>query len=117
VTRGGLSAIVPNYLGVVPNPFAMLALVEAYDRLCQMQTEVEGIRQLAEQVRVRADESINESTELADAIRQMEEQYEAMAEAAGSVGLGEGGEDALPSTSELLRDVEDFLNRGNDAAK
>jgi predicted ATP-grasp superfamily ATP-dependent carboligase len=114
VRSGGLSAVVPNYLGVVPNPFAMLALIEAYDRLCQTETDVGRIRELAEQVRAKADESIRESAELAEAIRQMEEQYEAMTESAASVGGDGGSEDALPSAGDLLRDVEAFLNRRKD---
>jgi predicted ATP-grasp superfamily ATP-dependent carboligase len=77
VRSAGLSGIVPNYLGVVPNPFAMVALVEAYDRLCGTQTDLAAMRELAEQVRTQADDNVAGSPELADAIRQMEEQYEA----------------------------------------
>src|SRR5439155_13018778 len=87
VRRGGLSAIVPNYLGAVPNPLAMLALIEACDRLCGTRTELTAIRELAEQLRAKADESVAESSELREAVRQMEEQYEAMAEAANAVSF------------------------------
>jgi hypothetical protein len=116
IQAGGLSAIVPNYLGVVPNPFAMLELIEAYDRLCNLQTDVEPIRELAEQVRAKADESFADSTELADAIRQMEEQYDAITgDEPGNVEAG--SEDGLPSSSDLLGDVDAFLNQGKDAAE
>jgi hypothetical protein len=92
----------------------MIALIDAFDRLCQTRTDVERIRELAQQVRAKADESIQESAELAEAIRQMEEQYETLAEPAASVGGNDGGEDALPSPGDLLRDVEAFLNRAKD---
>jgi hypothetical protein len=114
IRAGGLSAIVPNYLGVVPNPFAMLALIAAFDRLCELDTDVAQIRELADQVSAKADESVAESAELAEAIRQMEEQYDAIAGDAPGSG-GDGGEDALPSPSELLREVEAFLNKEKDS--
>jgi predicted ATP-grasp superfamily ATP-dependent carboligase len=114
IRRAGLSAIVPNYLGVVPNPFAMIALVEAYDRLCRTQTDLNAIRELADQVRTQADENVAESPELAEAIRQMEEQYEAMAAAAKAVSIEEGGEDSPASPGELLRDIEAFLKKQGD---
>lgn len=113
IRAGGLSAIVPNYLGVVPNPFAMLALIEAYDRLCNLQTDVERIRELADQVRAKADEGVADSAELAEAIRQMEKQYDEIT--GGEPGNTEdASEYGLPTPSELLRDVEAFLNRGKD---
>lgn len=116
VRHARVSAIVPNYLGVVPNPLAMVALVEACDRLCQTRTDIDEIRQLAEQVKARADEAVGESSELADAVRQMEEQYDAMVADAASPHRGEErGEDSLPSPDELLRDVQAFLNKERDA--
>jgi hypothetical protein len=116
IPSGGLSAIVPNYLGVVPNPFAMLALIEAYDRLCDLETDVGDIRDLADQVRAKADEGVAESAELAEAIRQMEKQYD---EATGSEprSTEDVSESGLPTPSELVRDVEAFLNQGKDAAE
>lgn len=113
IQAGGLSVSVPNYLGVVPNPLAMLSLIEAYDRFCGMQTNAVELRELAERVKAKADEGIAESTELADAIRQMEQQYDATLEA--SQPADDSGDDTLPSSSDLLRDVEAFLNRDRDA--
>jgi predicted ATP-grasp superfamily ATP-dependent carboligase len=115
VRGAGLSALVPNYLGIVPNPFAMIALVEAYDRLCQLHTDISDIRELAEQVRIKADEGVAESSELAEALRRMEQEYEATTDAAPALSSDEGDADSLPSPSELLRDVEAFLNKDKDA--
>jgi hypothetical protein len=116
ISAGGLSAIVPNYLGVVPNPFAMLALVDAYDRLCNLQTDVGHIRDLADQLRAKADEGVADSAELAEAIRQMEQQYDELTGGEPRT-TGDASEDGLPTPSELLRDVEAFLNQGKDAAE
>ncbi|MFN8583744.1 MAG: PAC2 family protein [Dehalococcoidia bacterium] len=116
VRHARVSAIVPNYLGVVPNPFAMVALIEACDRLCETQTDIGEIRQLAEEVKAKADEGVRDSSELADALRQMEAQYDAMvSEAGGSAGVEED-DDSLPSPDELLRDVEAFLNQERDGS-
>lgn len=115
VRHARVSAIVPNYLGVVPNPFAMVALVEACDRLCETRTDIDEIRELAEQVRAKADEGAGDSSELAEALRQMEAQYDAMVGDVADPHREEEGEDSLPSSDELLRDVEAFLNQERDA--
>lgn len=117
VRHARVSAIVPNYLGVVPNPLALVALVEACDRLARTHTDIDEIRQLAEEVKAKADEGVGESSELAEALRRMEEQYDAMVGAGSSDrSVDNAEEDSLPSPDELLRDVEEFLNKGRDAS-
>ncbi|MGE0229046.1 MAG: PAC2 family protein [Dehalococcoidia bacterium] len=116
VRSARLSAIVPNYLGVVPNPLAMVALIETCDRLCQTRTDLDAIRELAEQVLAKADEAVRESSELAEALRQMEDEYDRMVADSASRSRGaDDDEDSLPSPDELLRDVEAFLNQERDA--
>jgi hypothetical protein len=66
-------------------------------------------------VRAKADEGVAESAEFAQALRQMEDEYEVMTDSATSAGLDEGDEDSLPSSGDLLRDVEAFLNKDRDA--
>lgn len=114
VRHARISAIVPNYLGVVPNPLAMVALIEACDRLCETQTDIDEFRRLAEEVKAKADEGVGESSDLAQALRQMEEQYDAMV-AGNPPGGAASEDDPLPSSDELLRDVEAFLNQERDA--
>ncbi|MEZ4554480.1 MAG: PAC2 family protein [Dehalococcoidia bacterium] len=116
VRSARLSAIVPNYLGVVPNPLAIVAVIEACDRLCRTRTDLDAIRELAEQVLAKADEAVRESSELAEALRRMEEEYDAMvADSASRSPSADEDEDSLPSPDELLRDVEAFLNQERDA--
>lgn len=116
VRHARVSAIVPNYLGVVPNPLAMVALIDACDRLARTQTDIDEFRELAEQVKAKADEGVDGSSELAEALRQMEEQYDAMVGAGShTFNSDEPEDDALPSSDELLRDIEAFLNQERDA--
>lgn len=105
----GATAFVPNYLGVVPNPLAVLELTKALDRLLRVRTPAREFEDAAGRALARAEEQMAESSEVREAVRAMEEQYEALA--AG----GEGAE-ALPSADELLDDVERFLASEGDAS-
>jgi len=107
----GLTAVVPNYLGVVPNPYAMVALTRAVDRLAGTTTSVDDFQTAADQLGVRADEEMEKSEDLRRAVHDLEEGYEAIVEQmnGGGVESAESGSDELPSPDELLRDVERFL--------
>ena len=108
---GGLTAVVPNYLGVVPNPFAMLALTEVLDRLAGSETPLDEVQETADELRGRADEEMMNSEEFRDAVEEMERSYENVA--SDFTGAGAAGEesDELPSSDDILRDVERFLRQ------
>ncbi len=112
---GGLTAVVPNYLGVVPNPFAMLALTEVLDRLAGSETPLDDVRETADELRGRADEEMTNSEEFRDAIQEMERNYENMASdftgAGASATAATEESDELPSSDDILRDVERFLRQ------
>ena len=108
VVTAGLTAIVPNYLGVVPNPMAMVALMAVLDRLAGVVTEIDEVHEAVESLRLRADEAIQQSEELRTAVEAMEANYESVADEFGVQRAI--GESSLPDASELLRDVERFLN-------
>ena len=111
---GGITALVPNYLGVVPNPMAVLEVTRVLDRLVGAETAPGDFEQAATSVRTQADEQMAQSPEVRDAVREMEEQYESMA----AMGREDedGGTSDLPSADELLGDVERFLaNEGDDS--
>ena len=109
---GGITALVPNYLGVVPNPMAVLEVTRALDRLMGTQTTAGEFEQAAANVRAQADAQMEQSPEVREAVHQMEEQYESLAGSAS----GDAGASDLPSTEELLGDVERFLaNEGDDS--
>ena len=105
----GLTAVVPNYLGVVPNPYAMVALTKSVDRLVGTTTPVDDFQEAADQLGVRASEEMERSDDLRQAVHDLEESYEAIVEQMTG-GVPDSSEaDELPSPDELLRDVERFL--------
>lgn len=108
VITAGLTAIVPNYLGVVPNPMVMLELTRVLDRLIGVTTDVDEVRDAAEQLRSSADEAVRQSEELRAAVQAMEANYDSLVEQFGAARPGE--DSSLPDASELLREVERFLN-------
>jgi hypothetical protein len=110
---GGLTAIVPNYLGVVPSPFAMLALTEVLDRLADSETPLDDVQVTADELRGRANEEMMNSEEFRDAVQEMERNYENVAgDFTGASAITVIDEsDELPSSDDILRDVERFLRQ------
>ncbi len=104
VEGAGLMAFVPNYLGVVPNPSAVSVIARALDRLAGTTTDLEDVERTAEDMMRRASEAMDESDELRAAVDVMEEQYEQM-EAQNRAS----GQSELPSTEDIIGDVERFL--------
>ena len=108
----GLTVLVPNYLGIVPNPMAVLSVTELLDRYLGVRTSMAEYREAAEKVRQQADHQVEQSGEVREAVRGMEEQYESIArQTSGGAPEGSGDSDGgeLPSVEELLSDVERFL--------
>lgn len=108
-TAAGLTAVVPNYLGVVPNPYAMVALTKSIDRLAGTTTPVDDFQEAADQLGVRATEEMEKSEDLRTAVHDLEDGYEAIVEQMTGNVPDDAGSDELPSPDELLRDVERFL--------
>ena len=108
VTIGGMTTLVPNYLGVVPNPMAVLGVTRTLDRLLGVETPSGEYEEAAASVRAQADEQMDVSAEVRDAVRSMEEQYESIAGEAGA------GDSELPPVSDILEDVERFFSNDDD---
>ena len=108
VTIGGMTTLVPNYLGVVPNPMAVLGVTRTLDRLLGVETPSGEYEEAAASVRAQADEQMDVSAEVRDAVRNMEEQYESIAGEAGA------GDSELPPVSDILEDVERFFSNDDD---
>ncbi|MXZ45951.1 MAG: PAC2 family protein [Chloroflexi bacterium] len=108
VAIGGMTVLVPNYLGVVPNPMAVLGVTRTLDRLIGAETPTGQYEEAAENVRAQADEQMQVSAEVREAVEAMEEQYESIAGAAGE------DDSELPSAGDLLEDVERFLSNEGD---
>ncbi len=108
VSIGGMTALVPNYLGVVPNPMAVLGITRTLDRLLGAETPMGEYEEASANVRAQADEQMQVSGEVRDAVEAMEEQYESIA------GAASDADSELPSVSDLLEDVERFLSNEGD---
>ena len=108
VSIGGMTALVPNYLGVVPNPMAVLGITRTLDRLLGAETPMGDYEEASANVRAQADEQMQVSGEVRDAVEAMEEQYESIA------GAANDADSELPSVSDLLEDVERFLSNEGD---
>ena len=108
--NAGLTVVVPNYLGVVPNPFALLSLVASLDRLAGTETPLPPVEAAADQLRARATEEMAKNDELREAVSTLEQNYEAIV----AQLTGEAATDELPSSADLLADVERFLRGGDD---
>ncbi len=107
----GLTAVVPTYLGVVPNPMAVVALTERLDDLLGLSTPLEEFRSAWDKVRAQADRQMEESAEVRDAVRAMEEQYESIASGTqASEQVEPGASEDPPSAEGLLGDIERFLS-------
>jgi predicted ATP-grasp superfamily ATP-dependent carboligase len=113
-TAAGLTAVVPNYLGVVPNPYAMVALTRSIDRLAGTVTPVDDFQEAADQLGRRADEEMEKSDDLRTAVHELEDSYESIVEQMTGETLEVSDSDELPSPDELLRDVERFLKGDTD---
>ncbi|MDA0353312.1 MAG: PAC2 family protein [Chloroflexi bacterium] len=105
----GLTAVVANYLGVVPNPYAMVALTKSIDRLAGTETPTDDFQEAADQLGVRANEEMERSEDLRRAVHELEDSYESIVEQMTGEVTGATPGDELPSHTELLRDVERFL--------
>ena len=114
VAIGGMTVLVPNYLGVVPNPMAVLGVTRTLDRLIGAETPTGQYEEAADNVRAQADEQMQASAEVREAVEAMEEQYESIAGAAGAAGAAGEEDSDLPSVSDLLEDVERFLSNEGD---
>ena len=108
-TRGwrnaSLWAQAPHYLSAGPNPSAISALVGVLDRGFGLNTSLASVEERAAEFDAQVAEALAGSSEAADYIRNLEEQYDANQRPAPP---DEGGGD-LPSAEDLLSDLEGFL--------
>jgi len=110
---GGITAVVPNYLGVVPNPLVVLALVEIFDRIADTKTNLSDFESAANDLKLRADQEMSNSEEFHRALEEMEASYEEVINNFTGRNDTDSTDDDLPSSDDILRDVEKFL-RSND---
>jgi hypothetical protein len=112
ISTGRLTALVPGYLNVGPSPRAMVALAEALDRAVGSTTLLEplfGEIDAFERRVQQATSQLDNPQQLHDQVSELEAQYDAQPPAAYSGGTVER---ELPSSGELLQEIEDLLRRG-----
>ncbi len=102
--NASLWAIVPHYLNVGPNPNAAISLVKAIDRGFHTSTPLSGLEERGDEFAHQVQEAMEQSDEAVSYIHSLEEQYDT----AVSVQADEG---ELPTSDELLGDLEKFLRQ------
>jgi len=111
LATASLWALSPEYLSASPNPKVALALLEALRDLLDVKVDLADLQSLEEQFDRQVAEIVAEDAELQDYVRQLEEQ--ARAEEAGRLDAEQRRlrQRPLPSSEELIREVEEFLRR------
>lgn len=111
----GFAVQVPHYLSQAVYPAAGLALLDAVTGTCDLDLPGDALRDAAERTNTLIDRQVAESTEVADLVRGLEQQYDAALAAGGDELLAEGEE--MPTADELAAQFEQFLadqQRGSD---
>jgi predicted ATP-grasp superfamily ATP-dependent carboligase len=103
----GFAVQVPHYLAQAAYPTAALTLLDAVGEVTGLELPAEALREAAERTNTLIDRQVAESTEIADLVHGLEEQYDAAMEQEGDDLLSEG--EQLPTADELAAQFEQFL--------
>lgn len=114
--NASLWALAPHYLTIGPNPAVSLALAAIIDRGYGTTTERAALEEQLGEFETQVEQALDQSSEAADYVRQLEEQYDANRPAGAVPGESEtqGGTSELPPTADLLDDLESFLRERRD---
>lgn len=110
--NASLWAMAPHYLTIGPNPSIGIALLQLIDKGFGTKTSLDGLRSQLTDFDEKVREVMEESSEAAGYVRQLEEQYDANAPATPGPPDQPLGE--LPATEDILSDLEQFLRRQRD---
>jgi proteasome assembly chaperone (PAC2) family protein len=103
----GFAVQVPHYLAQAAYPTAALTLLDAVSEVTGLELPAGTLRQAAEHTNTLIDRQVAESTEIADLVHGLEQQYDAAVEQEGDDLLAEG--EQLPTADELAAQFEQFL--------
>jgi acyl carrier protein len=103
----GFAVQVPHYLAQAAYPTATLALVDAVSEVTGLELPAGTLQQAAERTNTLIDRQVAESTEVADLVHGLEQQYDATIAQEGNDLLAEG--EQLPTADELAAQFEQFL--------
>ena len=104
----GFTVHVPHYLAQTDYPAAAQALLEQLAKTGSLQLPLKALTEAAEEVKVKVDEQVEASAEVAQVVTALERQYDAFIDAQENRSLLTRDED-LPSGDELGAEFERFL--------
>ncbi len=115
----GFAAHVPHYLAGTEHPRAALALLEAVSAATGLLLPLDALREAADRTDLETDAQIAQTPENVEAVRALEQQYDAfVAQTGGAPGSTGAGSQQVPSGEEIAAQVEQFLaemdERGRD---
>jgi proteasome assembly chaperone (PAC2) family protein len=103
----GFAVQVPHYLSQAAYPTAALALLDSVCEVTGLDLPALELREAADRTNELIDRQVAESTEVADLVHGLEQQYDAALAAEGDELLAEGEE--MPTAEELAAQFEQFL--------
>jgi proteasome assembly chaperone (PAC2) family protein len=103
----GFAVQVPHYLAQAAYPTAALALLDAISEATGLELPAGTLQQAAERTNTLIDRQVAESTEIAELVQGLEQQYDAAIAQEGNDLLAEG--EQLPTADELAAQFEQFL--------
>jgi hypothetical protein len=110
----GFAAHVPHYLAALEHPRAALALLEAAASATGLVIPLDALREAAERTDRETDAQIATNPENVEAVRALEQQYDAFVAQQGRPGSARDAGEALPSGDEIAAQVERFLAEMDD---
>lgn len=109
----GFAAHVPHYVAQAEYPAAAITLLGAIERATGLSLSADALATVAEVTRVKIDEQVERSGEVASVVRALEEQYDAYSGAAGRQPMIAMDGEPMPSADELGAEFERFLAEQN----
>ena len=106
--NASLWAQVPHYISVGPDPNAVASLVRVLDRGFRLSTDLRLVEERRVRFEAQVEEAMEDSAEVRTYITRLEEAYDERQPEPAAPGQADA---ELPSSEELLSDLEDFLRR------
>lgn len=103
----GFAVQVPHYLAQAAYPTAALALLDSLRELTGLELPADALQDAAERTNALIQRQVEESSEVAELVQGLEQQYDAVIGHEGENLLAEGEE--MPTADELAAQFEQFL--------
>ena len=107
----GFAVHVPHYVAQSAYPASASALIDAVAKATGLALPTEALDLAAAKTRAEIDDTVAQSSEVAEVVRALEEQYDALIARRGRETLARGG--GLPTADELGAELERFLAEEN----